>query len=399
MDKTNEFDLIIAGGGLSGLSFLYEILSTPSFSDSRILVIDAEKKHANDRTWSFWGLPEYCIPAVTSKKWNFGKLIDRKGVSIDFNFEPYTYTTIRSSDYYKFIYDYSANRSNVHFYYDKIISCDPSGLVKCSNTTFKGKLVVKSYYDKDHFQVPASFGHTLLWQHFKGWFIRTPQDVFQEDTVVLMDYRIAKGDLTQFIYVLPFSKTEALIEYTEFSNRDFKSVESDVYIKNYIEDYLCISDYKIFDQEISSIPMTDYPFNPLIDGKVINIGTNAGYVKPSSGYCFTRTILKTKNLVALLDKDRVSIDRLRPEFSYWLYDSVLLESISKGILRGEDVFVRLFKKQKERNRVSLVFKFLDEKTSFLENLNILYSIPRKLLITSFVLKNMIRGKYFKKFYS
>lgn len=398
MDQSSEFDFIIAGGGLSGLSFLYEILSKSSFSDKRILIIDSERRHLNDRTWSFWERPEYNIPTIPSKQWKYGKLIDRSGDSINFNFDPFKYRTIRSSDYYQFIYDYAANRSNVVFYYDNILSCHPSGLVECSNAFFKGKLVIKSYYNKDKFQIPLTGNNTLLWQHFKGWIIQTPQEIFQEDTVILMDYRIAKKDVTQFVYVLPFSKTEALIEYTEFSNRDFKTVDSDDYIKNYIKDYLCISDYLILEQEISSIPMTDYMFKPLINDKVINIGTNAGYVKPSSGYCFTRTILKVRNLVALLDNKKISVIKLRPRFSFWLFDSILLESISKGVFQGHDVFTQLFRKQNEKKRISLVFKFLDEKTTFLENIKIIFSMPKKLSLTCILLKGIFSGKYFKKFY-
>ncbi len=104
MNQVNEFDFILAGGGLSGLSLLYEILSTPSLSEKRILIIDSERRLTNDRTWSFWELPEYHIPNIPSKQWRYGKLIDQAGSSINFNFEPFTYRTIRSSDYYMKVY-------------------------------------------------------------------------------------------------------------------------------------------------------------------------------------------------------------------------------------------------------------------------------------------------------
>lgn len=398
MNQVNEFDFILAGGGLSGLSLLYEILSTPSLSEKRILIIDSERRLTNDRTWSFWELPEYHIPNIPSKQWRYGKLIDQAGSSINFNFEPFTYRTIRSSDYYKFVYDHAANKDNIVFYYDNIISCDPSGIVKCSNAVFTGKLIIKSYYDKDKFQIPSVLGSTLIWQHFKGWIIRTTKEVFDENTVVLMDYRIAHGDETQFMYVLPFSKTEALVEYTEFTNRDFKLVDSDGYIKNYIEGYLSISDYQIMEQELNSIPMTDYIFTPLINNRVINIGTNAGYVKPSSGYCFVRTILRVRNLVSLLQTNELTNNKMKPKFTFWLFDSILLKSFSIGILRGQDVFVQLFRSHNKNNQAFLVFKFLDERTSFIENFKIIYSVPKKLSLTYLFFKGLVSGEYLKKFF-
>lgn len=398
MNEDTEFDIIIAGGGLSGLSFLHEILSMPSFKEKKILVIDVDRKYANDRTWSFWDLPDYNIPDIPSKKWKYGKVIDKSGITIDFNFEPFVYQTIRSSDFYQFVYEQAKEHPNVVFHFEEILTCHNSGFVECTNGRFKGKLIIKSYYDKDKFSIPKNSDNILLWQHFKGWIIKTPHECFHDDRVTLMDYRIATGNLNQFIYILPFSKTEALVEYTEFSNRNFKEVDSSSFIKSYISDNLLITDYKILDEEVSSIPMTDYIFRPIINGKVINIGTNAGYVKPSSGYCFTRTIFKIRNLVKLLDTNMLREKNLMPKFSFWVFDSILLESFTKGVITGQDVYLELFRKQRDLNRVHLIFKFLDENTSFKENVKILYSMPKKLSLTIIFLKCLILGKYFRKFY-
>ena len=56
-----------------------------------------------------------------------------------------------------------------------------------------------------------------LLQHFKGWYIETKQACFQPDSATLMDFRAEQNRGTAFFYVLPFSATKALVEYTLFS--------------------------------------------------------------------------------------------------------------------------------------------------------------------------------------
>ena len=59
--------------------------------------------------------------------------------------------------------------------------------------------------------------YPLLQQHFIGWKIKTSEPAFTADKATFMDFSVAQKGNTRFMYVLPFSKTEALIEYTLFS--------------------------------------------------------------------------------------------------------------------------------------------------------------------------------------
>ena len=59
----------------------------------------------------------------------------------------------------------------------------------------------------------------LLVQHFEGWVIKTKNNFFDSEKATFMDFSIDQNSTTQFMYILPFSKTEALIEYTLFSKR------------------------------------------------------------------------------------------------------------------------------------------------------------------------------------
>ncbi|HAO50811.1 MAG TPA: lycopene cyclase, partial [Runella sp.] len=48
-----NYDFIIAGGGLAGLSLAYYMNQTV-LRDKSILIIDQDTKSQNDRTWCFW---------------------------------------------------------------------------------------------------------------------------------------------------------------------------------------------------------------------------------------------------------------------------------------------------------------------------------------------------------
>ena len=61
------------------------------------------------------------------------------------------------------------------------------------------------------------------------------------------------------MYILPFKKNEALIEYTLFSKNILSDIEYETEIKNYIDKKLKVN-YKIIEKEKGVIPMTSFEF-------------------------------------------------------------------------------------------------------------------------------------------
>ena len=54
-------------------------------------------------------------------------------------------------------------------------------------------------------------------QHFVGWEVKAAAGAFDPTTAILMDFRCDQTQGMHFIYCLPFSDQEALIESTLFS--------------------------------------------------------------------------------------------------------------------------------------------------------------------------------------
>src|SRR5690606_37854629 len=123
---------------------------------------------------------------------------------------------------------------------------------------YSAKHIFDSRIPKELYSQKNNF--TLIHQHCKGWFIETETPCFKPEAVTMMDFRFQYKNSTSFIYVLPFSETKALVEYTFFTPF---LVEPKVYenaLINYLENELNITHYQILETETGNIPMTDFPF-------------------------------------------------------------------------------------------------------------------------------------------
>jgi lycopene beta-cyclase len=217
-----------------------------------------------------------------------------------------------------------------------------------------------------------SGNHHFLLQHFTGWVISTPSPVFVAGHATLMDFRTSQQHGTTFVYVMPFSPTEALVEYTIFSER---LIDEDLYrrgLESYCRDILTLKEYTITEREFGSIPMTTYPFQHS-HNNVINLGTAGGQTKASSGYTFQFIQEQTEKIVNALQqthKPFVGPEKHRRRFDF--YDAVLLNILAKKKMKGVEVFDRLML----NNDMRTVMKFLENKTSLPQDLRLIRNLPK-----------------------
>ena len=68
-------------------------------------------------------------------------------------------------------------------------------------------------------------------QHFIGWFIKTKKNIFNDEKITFMDFDIDQKNNTRFMYILPYKKNDALIEYTLFSKNIISDIEYETEIK------------------------------------------------------------------------------------------------------------------------------------------------------------------------
>ena len=184
----------------------------------------------------------------------------------------------------------------------------------------------------------------------------------------MMDYRIKKGSATSFTYVLPTSSTRAMIEFTLFDQELLTASDYDIYLKKYIREILKIDNYQIIHEEIGTIPMTIFPFHKGNEEGILKIGTAGSWVKPSSGYAFKNIEKLARQVVTNLKNDRSPNSNLLSK-QFLFYDALYLDVLATENELGESIFTDMYR----NNSIQQIFKFLDEETSFLENVRIFYS--------------------------
>jgi lycopene beta-cyclase len=361
------YDYIITGAGCAGLSLLMHMIESGRFTSKKILIIDKDAKNKNDRTWCFWEKEDGLFQSVVKKQWN-AMWFQAPGFSQKLDLQPYRYKLIRGIDLYNFCFEHIAQQPNITFLnaaVENISSDEKDARVQAGGNTYHAHYIFNSILFQK--PIPAKKEYWLL-QHFKGWLIKTEQPAFDEHIGTLMDFRTDQHEGTTFFYVLPFSATEALVEYTLFSKETLPDERYEAALQQYVTQTIGIKNYEIKEKEFGVIPMTNYDF-PTVENRIIHLGTAGGQTKASSGYTFRFIQKHSKAIVESLLQGKPFAKPQRNRFFF--YDSILLYILYHKTLLGADIFTDLFKK----NAPGQVLKFLDNETNLQEELRIIRTLP------------------------
>lgn len=365
-----HYDYIFTGTGLSAMMTVYKMVLSGKFTGKSILLIDEDTKKINDRTWCFWEKEESIWESAISKKWDFA-LFANENFKRDLELKPYKYNQIRSLEFYNSVFELIEKQENITFLNDKVTDInelETHVFVATSTNTFTCNQLLNTIYNKALVETQQNF--PVLQQHFIGWFIKSNQAVFNSEQVTFMDFSVAQKGNTRFMYVLPTSTTEALIEYTLFSHSLLEKQEYELEIKNYIQK-LGIQDYEIIEKEQGSIPMTCYPFWKRNTNRVLNIGTAGGWTKASTGYTFKKSDKKSTQLVSFLET-QTDFRKFHKKSKFWFYDLLLLDILDRNNELGSSIFSDMFQK----GNSALIFKFLDEETNLIEDVKVILKCPK-----------------------
>ena len=365
-----KYDYIIAGSGCAGLSLLYKILLTPSLQNKSILVIDKDQKKSNDRTWCFWEKNPGPFESIIYAKW---KALQFKSTDFkkELDLQSYTYKMIKGIDFYDFVLKYASKFKKVKFVQETIKSID-SALENPVLVTNTNRYTSKYIFNSTNLFNPIITQKNSLLQHFNGWVIKTKTNSFNPKIGCLMDFDLSQENGATFMYVLPTSSNEALVEYTLFSPN---VLEKETYVralKKYIKEVLKIENYTIEHEEFGIIPMSLEKFknNPM--KSVINIGTSGGYTKASTGYTFQFIQKNVLDIVKNLIAGRSPVQRIsfKNKIYRW-YDRTLIDVLLTNKMSGKEVFTKIFKK----NPAYKILAFLGNESTISEDLLIMKSLP------------------------
>ena len=257
-DMANRMAVDCLGAGCASLSLAAR---ASEFVNHHFTIIDPGTHKADDHIWGFWAMPWLNSASDGARKQWFKWRI----ISSDRMIE-------RSSQ----VYPYSA----IHRY-DWLKKCRKKALL--AGVGFRSKPARKQALQiLDSRPSPMKDG--MMLQHFSGYEITTDRNVFDSTIAILMDFRCDQSRGVHFIYCLPFSARNALVESTLFSPELAPEPFYDSAIRRYLKEIIGIDDYRITRREKGVIPMATLPQR---DPHLTGIGANGGAIRPSSGYAFS----------------------------------------------------------------------------------------------------------------
>jgi len=354
-----KFDYIIVGGGCAGLSLAYELEINNKLNSKTLAIIEPRAEYKRDKTWSFWKVINHNFDDCIIKNWNNFSINSPSG-SQELKTESFPYQSIDSGLYYRKINTLLSKNKNIQFF-KNINEID-------TNNSFIFNSVPESALDK-----------TKLWQHFQGVEIEVEKDIFDDETINLMDFNCDQRNSVHFFYTLPFTKNKALIETTWLSRfDDDKLKDYDSQIEKYIEETLGIQKYKINFKERGAIPLF-YPSSTKKLNK-INIGSAGGMTRLSTGYTFLNIQEHSKyireNIDNIIGAKNYTIGK-----KYEFLDNIFLRVLEKYPERMPNIYLKMFK-----SKTSTVIKFLSNKSNILEDILIILKMPQKWIFVKAIFK-------------
>ena len=369
--KVKEFDYIICGGGAAGLLLLNAMKADDFFVAKKILLIEKEVKNSDDRTWSFWETGDGNFNDLLAKEWNHATFISSQKRQ-DFELTPYRYKMMRSKVFYNKYFPLELETQNIRILNAEVKEFNSKAdhtVVVTDHGVFSAPQVFSSLFDFK--KITKQSKYPVLKQHFIGWFINAPKGSFDPDKILFMDFNIPQKQQTRFLYLLPQNDRQALVEYTLFSKDLLTIKEYEDGIKTYLKS-MNITTYQIEEKEQGNIPMSCYPFNRSNTPSLLHIGTAGCWTKASTGFTFMKTVRQINRLISFLKLER-DLTKFHQKSRFWFYDLLFLDVLEKYNDKGSELFIRMF----DKNPPLRIFRFLDEKSSFGEELLVLSSFSMK----------------------
>jgi len=364
------YDFAIVGGGCSGLSLAAELVHALS-DDRRIAVFEPRRSYALDRVWCFWKTANHRFSHAVGHEWGQWKVRfnGREAMQTSSQF-PYQY--LPGDAFYAAALETINRFSSAELFFETavtdIVENKHDVGISTNREAFSAKVVFDGRNDAN--QV-LNLG--CLLQHYTGQRIRAHKPVFDGRIVTLMDFDVSQRHGITFVYVLPFSESEALVEPTVLSHLPLESSAYTKLIRDYLSDRYDLNDYEVLFQEQGIIPMTAELSPPKVPTRVIPIGTAAGMVKGSTGYGFL-PIQKWSRAIA---RDIAAGRHQRlPKPRSWLstcMDKIFLSFLAEHPSEAPEVFFHLFQRVPSNRLV----RFLSDRASIVDIIRVVAAMPKR----------------------
>ncbi|MUN63773.1 hypothetical protein GMA12_11585 [Kocuria sediminis] len=361
-----EYDVIIAGGGLAGRSLAYFLSREPGLAGTRILIIDDAADRYPHRSLIYWH--DNALPLPLTPEATFTSLaVDAGPAQRMLPLKRHRLCLTSSRPVFRCLDD--VIDANPHITrLDAQVSRVRAHAASVEVALSDGRLFTGSHcFDST---VPPDGIKAPLLMSGEVRRVRTAHDCFDPSIATFIDFRSGEHDPVHFHCVLPITAREAVVEVTRITPWQVPSPEFsfEQATSAYLRKVWGVDEFASVSVERGSIPLGVRP-SPT-RGRHVRIGSPSGAVKATTGYGFTRVLHQAQHIASTLASTG-SPDTARPSPRFGWYDKPVLKMWKHDPAHA----VQFMRATFSSGDADLVLDFLDERTTFAQERGLFSSMP------------------------
>lgn len=370
---------MVLGAGLSGLSVATALVREGWSGE--IVLVDRRTTFGSDRTWCFWDVAPTPFTRLARHRWRSWRVLTETGEAVHHSArQPYLH--LDGADVYAAAL-HQLDRAGAHLRLgESVLGVEEVGnavAVRTSAGQLEADLVIDGLAGGGPLARAQTRGEeggerdaVVLDQHFLGQVVETDLPAFAPGTATLMDFRVpqAPGGV-HFTYVLPFSRTQALVEDTWVGGPNPSSEQRRAAIGAYLIDQAGVREWRVEREERGRIPMTTRKHALTHGGRILAVGTAAGAVRPSSGYAFLRVQRHSAALARALARGEPPPGRLSDP-RHDALDRVFL----RALVADPAAFPERFRALVAGTPAGTFARFMGDASSPLDELRVIAALPK-----------------------
>ncbi len=381
-----DYDYVVIGAGCAGLSLSVHMLDA-GLGARRVLVVDPRTSFPNDRTWCFFDVTRHPFEDAIDHRWRRWRVASEQDV-VEQSSDAYAYQYLPGERFYQSALARIAAAPTYELALGtRALSVRDAGdhvIVETDGGPVTARLAFDGRPGTARTFPGAEDGtrEVRLLQHFRGWFIETPEPAFDPEVATLMDFRVDQSRGIHFLYTLPMSERRALVEDTYFSTEVLGQQAYEATLRGHLAKR-GVEEYVITHEERGVIPMTTESFEQRSASRIYRIGLVGGMARPATGYAFL-AIQRFSSAMARALASASLEEAPAPPPAHTkrtqILDRCFLSHLEEHPEEAPAIFTRLF----DRVPPEILVRFLSETSSFSDDFCIMRSLPTRPFAQSMV---------------
>jgi lycopene beta-cyclase len=362
-DPHTDYDFVIIGGGVSGLTLAHH-MARGLPSDTRILLVDKDED------------PDYNISFWTTRDTPFAPVMNRTWRTIEVRYGdqatvcPLTEYMLKSfwrSAFDEFVLQELGEHSNVEFLDAAVSSANDLGDHAVVETSLGSLSAAWAFDSRSGTVVRRDDDPAMMLMQGLAVEIEADAPVFDPQVATLFDFLLDTPQF-DFMYVLPYSTTYALVNaafVTPPKSTITKQTCEDA-ITEYVTERVGCKGFEVVKDCYGRIPLRSKSPVRRMGDRVVPIGVRGGMIKASTSYAFMRILRDSERIVAAIRaRGQPYYSRQRPSYYRWA-DRTSARAFQRSPKQAQDLMFQMFSPENGDRALS----FLDERNTLRENLSL-----------------------------